>query len=252
MKLICSQCGVEFDRAPANAMAKRPFCGRECFGKWREDNLGGASNPAWRGGHTWYRGGNWKKQCRLAKQRDGHKCQSCGATRPLQVHHVIPFQLFRSYVEANVLDNLLTLCCKCHGKADSDFWKAHPHLIVDRRVPSFIPKRTCSKCHSVFQPAGSRAEVCDKCRTVRCVSCGMPFLNTRGSRTVRTCSKQCWKQHKKAVAKLNRFCVDCGKSVHAGAQRCKSCDVLWYHANPSAKRRGRRHSKPRLASSVAT
>lgn len=39
----------------------------------------------------------------------------------LQVHHKRPFRLFATYEAANVLDNLLTLCPRCHRKADSEW-----------------------------------------------------------------------------------------------------------------------------------
>jgi len=43
-------------------------------------------------------------------QRDGWRCQGCGASQNLQVHHLIR----RSKLGADALDNLITLCATCH------------------------------------------------------------------------------------------------------------------------------------------
>jgi len=44
--------------------------------------------------------------------RDGHRCQSpgCGATRFLEIHHVVP----RAEGGTNRPDNLIALCSRCH------------------------------------------------------------------------------------------------------------------------------------------
>jgi 5-methylcytosine-specific restriction endonuclease McrA len=44
-------------------------------------------------------------------QRDGWKCQSCGSSITLQVHHL----RFRGRLGSDVPDNLITLCA-CHSK----------------------------------------------------------------------------------------------------------------------------------------
>jgi ATP-dependent DNA helicase RecQ len=45
-------------------------------------------------------------------QRDGWRCQECGAMEGLEVHHVNP----RGRLGDDVMDNLITLCVGCHGK----------------------------------------------------------------------------------------------------------------------------------------
>jgi 5-methylcytosine-specific restriction endonuclease McrA len=47
--------------------------------------------------------------------RDGWRCQSCGAMSNLEVHH----REFRSHSGADVEDNLITLCARCHATAHS-------------------------------------------------------------------------------------------------------------------------------------
>lgn len=64
---------------------------------------------------------NWEKQRSLVRERDQYVCQNCGkAENGLQhhVHHKIPFRQFSSYILANQLDNLVTLCSACHRQAE--------------------------------------------------------------------------------------------------------------------------------------
>lgn len=66
-------------------------------------------------------GPNWTQMRRLALQRDGNTCQSCGSPerdRPMHVHHKVPFRSFTSYIEANQLENLITLCPNCHNRVE--------------------------------------------------------------------------------------------------------------------------------------
>lgn len=54
----------------------------------------------------------WRKKRRRVFYRDKHKCQECGATRWLQVHHLTYKRLFRE-----PLSDLITLCRDCHKAA---------------------------------------------------------------------------------------------------------------------------------------
>jgi 5-methylcytosine-specific restriction endonuclease McrA len=44
-------------------------------------------------------------------KRDGWKCQMCGTSMNLQVHHL----LFRSHQGSDTDRNLITLCAECHA-----------------------------------------------------------------------------------------------------------------------------------------
>jgi DEAD/DEAH box helicase domain-containing protein len=77
------------------------------------------------------RGPNWEQQRQRARARDGFRCRHCGAPeRPLRthdVHHIQPFRTFGyvrgendSYLEANRLENLVTLCTSCHRRVEAD------------------------------------------------------------------------------------------------------------------------------------
>jgi len=79
---------------------------------------------------TGYRGPNWETQRQRARERDGFRCQHCGApekpNRQHDVHHLRPFREFNyvpgqneTYLEANRLENLVTLCRSCHLRAEA-------------------------------------------------------------------------------------------------------------------------------------
>ncbi|MGA2504353.1 MAG: DEAD/DEAH box helicase [Anaerolineales bacterium] len=68
-------------------------------------------------------GPGWNRLRDSVRNRDGYRCQVCGSIeseiRQHDVHHKIPFRQFRSIVEANRMDNLVTLCPTCHHKAEA-------------------------------------------------------------------------------------------------------------------------------------
>ena len=68
-------------------------------------------------------GPDWPRIRLAVRTRDGFRCQVCGAAesdREHDVHHKIPFKAFTSAIEANQLDNLITLCSSCHRKAEQN------------------------------------------------------------------------------------------------------------------------------------
>ncbi len=64
-------------------------------------------------------GSNWQQQRKLALDRDGHRCRTCGAEGLLHVHHIRPFREYSDYRQANQLDNLAVLCPSCHRRAEA-------------------------------------------------------------------------------------------------------------------------------------
>jgi DEAD/DEAH box helicase domain-containing protein len=67
-------------------------------------------------------GPNWPQQRDAARQRDNYTCQNCGLRedgRSHDVHHKIPFKAFDNFMEANRLENLITLCPTCHRRAEA-------------------------------------------------------------------------------------------------------------------------------------
>src|SRR5215216_145570 len=68
-------------------------------------------------------GPDWIRIRDRVRAREKYTCQVCGAVetnRQHDVHHKIPFRTFTSYVEANRLDNLTTLCPSCHHKVEQN------------------------------------------------------------------------------------------------------------------------------------
>ncbi len=53
----------------------------------------------------------YQRLCRTVLERDGWRCQHCGARGQLHVHH----QVFRSHGGTDSIDNLITLCARCHA-----------------------------------------------------------------------------------------------------------------------------------------
>ena len=74
-------------------------------------------------------GPNWPQQRNAARARDSYSCAVCGAPesagRQHDVHHKRPFRAFGylpgvndAYLQANQVDNLLTLCRTCHQRVE--------------------------------------------------------------------------------------------------------------------------------------
>jgi predicted HNH restriction endonuclease len=85
----------------------------------------GEGNPNWAGGYEKYYGANWERKRTEALERDGFACLVCGVcteehrkryNRGLDVHHVRPIRTFDEPEDANTLDNLVTLCDRCHKR----------------------------------------------------------------------------------------------------------------------------------------
>jgi 5-methylcytosine-specific restriction endonuclease McrA len=53
----------------------------------------------------------YRQLYREVLERDGWRCQWCGRMENLQVHHI----QWRSRLGDDVEENLITLCCSCHG-----------------------------------------------------------------------------------------------------------------------------------------
>jgi len=59
---------------------------------------------------------SYKQLCRQVLQRDGWRCQACGARLNLEVHH----KELRSQSGDDSERNLITLCALCHAKVHSE------------------------------------------------------------------------------------------------------------------------------------
>lgn len=121
----CGWCGESMSVRPHRLRGvDAVFCKDRCFRNWHSDTFQGENAPAWKGGHTKYRGPNWEKQRRRALKRDNHQCSICNATakeigRKPDVHHIVRYREFEDYKKANRISNLIALCPFHHGKAES-------------------------------------------------------------------------------------------------------------------------------------
>jgi 5-methylcytosine-specific restriction endonuclease McrA len=55
----------------------------------------------------------YQQLCRQILERDRWRCQGCGSMQELQVHH----KEFRSHSGDDSVENLITLCERCHKLA---------------------------------------------------------------------------------------------------------------------------------------
>lgn len=95
---------------------KRKYCSVEC----KAIAISGENNWNWLGGKTPEIENRlglriWKKISEIIRERDNHKCCICGKSqkeegRKLSVHHILPYREFLD----NNLNNLITLCGRCH------------------------------------------------------------------------------------------------------------------------------------------
>lgn len=77
-----------------------------------------------------YRDARWPVLRLAAKRRDGWKCVQCGARYRLEVDHIKPVR--DAPEKAFDLDNLQTLCGRCHGKK-TRVESGHPELSPERQ-----------------------------------------------------------------------------------------------------------------------
>jgi len=106
------------------------FCSQECVNDYRIGN----KNPNWRGWHTLNYGPGWPKIKNRIRERDGYKCLYCSlieVNRSHDVHHIVPYRLFKN----NSDDNLITLCFHCHRKEHKE----------DSRMFEFVKKYNISE-----------------------------------------------------------------------------------------------------------
>jgi 5-methylcytosine-specific restriction endonuclease McrA len=57
-------------------------------------------------------------------ERDRWKCQRCGSSVNLQVHHV----RYRGRLGPDALDNLISLCADCHAEEHRNFGRMHKSI----------------------------------------------------------------------------------------------------------------------------
>lgn len=115
--LTCRQCGCSFERKAYMAdwsKSRGPFCGFRCYGEWQRLHTHGEANPNFRPESPRRGSGQWQRNRRAALERDGHRCQRCGAPNRLHVHHRQNWS--PDDPTTHGLDNLETVCASCHRR----------------------------------------------------------------------------------------------------------------------------------------
>jgi len=120
VEVNCKICGKPFLSMPFYLKRGQGlYCSIDCANQGNS----GSGNKRFRGGRV-NRGPNWRRQRRLAYQRDGGICQRCGrkpkkGEPQFHVHHIKAYRDFNGdYLSANDLLNLITLCPSCHPRAE--------------------------------------------------------------------------------------------------------------------------------------
>ncbi len=126
VKVTCAVCSkiLKVPKWYAERGVKLYFCSPKCSEEWRRKAYPSDEELIKLDGRPEFKGANWPLQSQKARERDSFTCQECGVTesnlgRQLDVHHIISFRFFKSSLEANQLNNLITLCHSCHMKLEA-------------------------------------------------------------------------------------------------------------------------------------
>jgi hypothetical protein len=121
IQVECQFCGKEFE-VPSGRRETVKYCSRECKHNGMSQ-ITGEAHPLWKGGFTLYgrmlsqnEGSFYRNRIKVL-DRDKCTCCHCGFSGPswyMDVHHIVPVR----ESGANTEGNLITLCRKCHNKAD--------------------------------------------------------------------------------------------------------------------------------------
>lgn len=107
------------------------FCGKYCQEKYWRDNNPNRVKSSYQKFHDLYKFGGMRK---IILNRDGYKCIQCGRTNEehfffygceISVDHI------DGNYKNNRIDNLQTLCLRCHGKKDGARGKKFYNLSRD-------------------------------------------------------------------------------------------------------------------------
>lgn len=144
VRLDCLRCGKSYYKPPSQAKVSK-YCSRLCQNRSQSDAMDrtGYNNPMWKGGIQTYR--QYKKD----------KCERCGSTKHLLVHHKN-----RNRYD-NKLDNLETLCKRCH-QIEHEAGKNFPKGLEPWNKLKLVPCLVCSKpVKPLMRPYG-RARFCSR------------------------------------------------------------------------------------------
>jgi endogenous inhibitor of DNA gyrase (YacG/DUF329 family) len=122
----CTECHKTFKKHNNQIEARGKyghFCSHSCYGSWRSKNIKEEKSPLWKGGLTTPGLHSWKRLRYKARVRDKYKCQDCGYQsspdlRDIDAYPIVSYEALGD--KYFTLDNLITICNSCKGKARSD------------------------------------------------------------------------------------------------------------------------------------
>jgi 5-methylcytosine-specific restriction endonuclease McrA len=88
-------------------------CNRPTTGTRCPDCAAGRTRPRRRNG--FYQSPEWRRLSKAARDRDQGECALCGSTNRVQAHH----RVHRKEGGPDTLENLVSLCARCHRAAHS-------------------------------------------------------------------------------------------------------------------------------------
>jgi len=105
----CEWCGDDFEFTK-HRLTSAHYCSRKCQGQgFSAKKTKHPVNAKTRCGRK-----AWRERRLEALERDGWQCTRCGRDQKLVVHHIRPWR----ETQDDSLENLTTLCMKCHGEVE--------------------------------------------------------------------------------------------------------------------------------------
>lgn len=109
---ICQHCGKIFYKTlKVQEKGEGKYCSRDCKNIYQTGRYDNGNTPV-----HYYNLANWRRVRIKVLERDNYKCIRCGGKEKLQVNHI----KFRQLGGKDTLDNLETLCNKCHPIVDNE------------------------------------------------------------------------------------------------------------------------------------
>lgn len=130
IEVNCFYCKKEVERRPFEIKnKKRYFCSKECYTKWKTENLSGKNSPYFKGGyelHLWHNrqrrivkigngGLHTLEQWQELKKKYNYMCLCCKKQEPeitLSEDHIIPLSLGG----LDNIENIQPLCRNCNSQ----------------------------------------------------------------------------------------------------------------------------------------
>lgn len=153
--IVCEFCKKEIYVYPYEIKKRKHNLCLKCLNSYKS----GEKSSTWKGGHRYYSKGrfgkdknglSWKRQRKLALERDNYTCQKCNEYNleiiP-DVHHIVPWRISFSHD----LSNLICYCKSCHLKIEATIQtKWNKEKVVFRKI-KIVKYKLCNICNRKIQ-----------------------------------------------------------------------------------------------------